>query len=234
MKIKHKLAFISIVSIIDIMVIVLVVMSNGKTNIKNDISTKTAAHIIEKEPIVENIEKNIVEEQEINVPEENNENVEEIVNEPEEIVDNSNIIEQTDNIVQQQEETITTEENNKSYDDMTLEEKQDALNNGTLALEYSGLYNNTNDHLTKSGGVYYYNGHKETYYDEKVLPGPGLNIPGRHVAEDGTIRDEDGYICVASDLSFLPKGAVLITSLGPAKVYDTGCSYGTIDIYVNW
>ena len=194
MKIKHKLAFISIVSIIDIMVIVLVVMSNGKTNIKNDISTKTAAHIIEKEPIVENIEKNIVEEQEINVP----------------------------------------EENNKSYDDMTLEEKQDALNNGTLALEYSGLYNNTNERLTKSGGVYYFNGHKETYYDEKRLPGTGLNIPGRHVADDGTIRDGDGYICVASDLSFLPKGAVLITSLGPAKVYDTGCSYGTIDIYVNW
>jgi hypothetical protein len=23
-------------------------------------------------------------------------------------------------------------------------------------------------------------------------------------------------------------------SLGPAKVYDSGCSYGTIDVYVNW
>ena len=80
----------------------------------------------------------------------------------------------------------------------------------------------------------FYNDHKETYYDEKVLPGPGLNIPGRHVADDGTIRDGEGYICVAANYDYMPKGSILITSLGPAKVYDTGCSYGTIDIYVNW
>ena len=103
-----------------------------------------------------------------------------------------------------------------------------------VELQYSSAYNVSESKITPKGGVCHYNGHKETYYSEKVLPGGGLNIPGRHVADDGTIRDEDGYICVASDLSFMEKGATLMTSLGPAKVYDTGCDYGTIDIYVNW
>lgn len=86
--------------------------------------------------------------------------------------------------------------------------------------------------LTKSKGVVYYNGHRETYYSQKVLPGNGLKIPGRHVASDGTIRDEDGYICVAS--SDLPKGTVVQTSLGAGKVYDSGCASGTIDLYTDW
>lgn len=83
-------------------------------------------------------------------------------------------------------------------------------------------------------GVVYYNGHKETYYSQHVLPGGGLNIPGRYVAEDGTIRDENGYICVAADPSFLPYGSVVETSLGTGKVYDSGCAYGTVDIYTDW
>lgn len=86
--------------------------------------------------------------------------------------------------------------------------------------------------LTPSKGVVYYNGHRETYYSQKVLPGGGLSIPGRHVAEDGTIRDSDGYICVAS--SDLAWGTVVETSLGTAKVYDCGCASGTIDIYTDW
>lgn len=103
-----------------------------------------------------------------------------------------------------------------------------------VELQYSSAYNVSESKITPKGGVCHYNGHKETYYSEKVLPGGGLKIPGRHVADDGTIRDEDGYICVASDLSFMERGSTLMTSLGPAKVYDTGCDYGTIDIYVNW
>lgn len=86
--------------------------------------------------------------------------------------------------------------------------------------------------LTKEGGVNYFNGRKETWYSQRVLPGGGLDIPGRHVAEDGTIRDEEGYICVAaSDLEY---GTVVETSLGTGKVYDTGCAPGTTDIYVDW
>lgn len=86
--------------------------------------------------------------------------------------------------------------------------------------------------LTRSGGVNYYNGRKETWYSQRVLPGGGLDIPGRHVAEDGTIRDEDGYICVAA--SDLEKGTVVETSLGTGKVYDSGCAAGTTDIYTDW
>lgn len=86
--------------------------------------------------------------------------------------------------------------------------------------------------LTKQKGVVYYNGHRETYYSQRVLPGGGLKIPGRHVAADGTIRDINGYICVASN--DYKKGTIIETSLGTGKVYDCGCASGTIDIYTNW
>ena len=104
----------------------------------------------------------------------------------------------------------------------------------SIPLQYSAVYNTGAQRLTRRAGVVYYNGHRETYYSQQVLPGGGLSIPGRHVAQDGTIRDGDGYICVAAALNFMPRGSTLMTSLGPAKVYDTGCAYGTIDIYVNW
>ena len=102
-------------------------------------------------------------------------------------------------------------------------------------LLYDKSYNvETDVKLNSYIGVVYFNGHKETYYSQNVLPGGGLRIPGRHVAEDGTVRDEEGYICVAADWNYLPYGATVLTSLGPARVYDTGCDYGVIDIYVNW
>ena len=118
------------------------------------------------------------------------------------------------------------------FSEISLEEAIAALNDGSLKMEYSARY--TTGGLTKRRGTLNFNGHKETFYSEKVLPGNGLKIPGRHVADDGTIRDENGFICVAADPGFLAKGTILITSLGPAKVYDCGCAYGTVDIYVNW
>ena len=120
------------------------------------------------------------------------------------------------------------------YDDMTIAQREEALYAGTLHMEYSALYTYSWERLSVAKGALYFNGHKETYYSEKVLPGTSLNIPGRHVADDGTIRDGDGYICVAADGAYMPKGSILITSLGPAKVYDSGCAYGIIDIYVSW
>lgn len=122
----------------------------------------------------------------------------------------------------------------RGYDEMTLNELSDLLYTLQLPLQYSGIYTYNSGRLTKSRGVVYFNGHKETYYSEKVLPGNGLNIPGRHVADDGTVRDGEGYICVASDYNYLPYGTILLTSLGPARVYDCGCAYGTIDIYTSW
>ena len=91
---------------------------------------------------------------------------------------------------------------------------------------------NNTEVLTKSKGVNYFNGHRETWYSQKVLPGKGLKIPGRHVDSRGLVCDGDGYICVAS--SDYPKGTIVETSLGTGKVYDSGCASGTIDIYTNW
>jgi hypothetical protein len=88
--------------------------------------------------------------------------------------------------------------------------------------------------LTKRGGVYWNpnTGLKETWYSQKVLPGGGLKIPGRHVNNEGFVCDRDGYICVSS--STYPKGTVIETSRGMGKVYDSGCAPGVLDIYVNW
>ncbi len=86
--------------------------------------------------------------------------------------------------------------------------------------------------LTRRKGVVWYHGHKETYYSQKVLKGGKLKIPGRHVASDGTVRDKNDFICVASGK--YKKGTVVETSLGIGKVYDSGCARNTIDLYVNW
>lgn len=73
-----------------------------------------------------------------------------------------------------------------------------------------------------------------TWYSQNVLPGGGLdelNANGRHV-EGGYVVDGDGYIAVAS--SDHEKGTVIETPFGTAKVYDTGCASGTIDVYTNF
>lgn len=117
---------------------------------------------------------------------------------------------------------------------LTVGEPEDSYFQG-VKLQYSKKYKITSEPLNSKMGVKIYKGHKETYYSEKVLPGGGLKIPGRHSnTEDGTVRDKEGFICVAAHEDFMKKGTKLMTSLGPAKVYDTGCAYGTIDIYVNW
>ncbi len=115
------------------------------------------------------------------------------------------------------------------------EEEELGYDDGSgIDLLYDAEYDVSEKRLTAIRGALEFNGHRETYYSEHVLPGGGLDIPGRHVAVDGTIRDADGYICVAADPEFLPYGATVLTTLGPGKVYDCGCSYGTVDIYVSW
>lgn len=82
-------------------------------------------------------------------------------------------------------------------------------------------------------GVLHWGGYRWTWYSERILPGGGLKIPGRHNDENGYVCDENDYICVAS--STLEKGTVVTTPLGKlGKVYDCGCPVGTIDIYVSW
>ena len=97
---------------------------------------------------------------------------------------------------------------------------------------YSGDYNPADFAWM---GVINWNGSKWTYYSEKVLPGGGLNIPGRHVDEYGFVCDENGYICLAADPSYIARGSVISTPFGrEGKIYDCGCAYGTVDCYVSW
>ncbi len=86
--------------------------------------------------------------------------------------------------------------------------------------------------LTRSLGRIKFNGHWETWYSQKVLPGKGLKIPGRHVDKDGLIRDGNGYICVATTL--VKMGEKIQTSLGMGKRYDYCGTANTVDIYTNW
>ncbi len=85
----------------------------------------------------------------------------------------------------------------------------------------------------RSAGVINWNGYRWTWYSENVLPGGGLDIPGRYTDSNGYVCDGDGYICLAS--SDLSKGTVVSTPFGKSgKVYDSGCASGTLDVYVSW
>lgn len=105
---------------------------------------------------------------------------------------------------------------------------------GWVFLQYSAPYHIMEGHLTRENGSIRCFGHHETWYSTNEGCGQttAVPIPGKHVADDGTIRDEDGYICVAS--SDLKMYSIVMTSVGPGKVYDCGCSSGTIDVYTNW
>lgn len=85
----------------------------------------------------------------------------------------------------------------------------------------------------KKKGVINWGGWRWTWYSQKILPGKGLKIPGRHTDANGYICDQNEYICLASvDLS---KGTVVSTPFGKkGKVYDTGCPKGTLDVYTNF
>lgn len=78
--------------------------------------------------------------------------------------------------------------------------------------------------------------HEYTWYSEDVLPGEGLDIPGRHVDDEGYVRDGDGNLCVASNgYSY---GTVIDVPFGDgtAVVYDCCEDEGDelIDVYVSW
>jgi hypothetical protein len=82
-------------------------------------------------------------------------------------------------------------------------------------------------------GVINWDGWRWTWYSESILPGGGLDIPGRYTDSEGWVRDGNGYICLAS--STLPFGTIIDTPFGSnGKIYDAGCAAGTIDVYTNW
>ena len=127
-------------------------------------------------------------------------------------------------------ETLTHEETTETT---TEKETESTTEKETETATTEWIRENT-DYLPANfryDGVWYMNGTRYTWYSEKVLPGRGLKIPGRH-SDGDFVRDEEEYIVVAS--SDHPKGTVVDTPFGEGKVYDTGCPSGTIDIYTSW
>lgn len=94
--------------------------------------------------------------------------------------------------------------------------------------DYSGYSNGSG--LTKSGGVNYHEGRKETWYSSNTLY--HKDTANWTVGSDGVYRDKDGYIVVAA--SDKAQGSTIETSFGTGKVYDSGCANGVTDIYTNW
>lgn len=120
-----------------------------------------------------------------------------------------------------------------SIEELTIEETEIPAEDAEMMSEFTeAAY--TSEEL-RYHGVLYWNDHRWTWYSEKVLPGGGLNIPGRYTDDDGFVCDEDGYICLAADLSYIARGTVIDTPFGrQGKIYDTGCAYGTVDVYVGF
>lgn len=97
--------------------------------------------------------------------------------------------------------------------------------------------------LTKRGGVNYYNGHKETWYDldmtRIVKKAKRIGVPGEYwVSEDG-LKMYGDFVIVAADFDVHPYGCVVLTSLGvPGIVLDTGAFTESdpeqIDVAVDW
>lgn len=85
----------------------------------------------------------------------------------------------------------------------------------------------------KNRGVVNWGGHRWTWYSERVLPGGGLHIPGRHLDDNGYVCDENERIVLAS-IDYA-KGTILQTPFGKEGcVYDECPITGTVDVYVGW
>lgn len=91
----------------------------------------------------------------------------------------------------------------------------------------------TSDEL-RAQGVIADGGYQYTWYSQRVLPGDGLAIEGRHVSDEGYVVDAQERIVVAS--SDLPYGAEVAVPFGSgtAVVLDTGCASGVLDVYTNF
>ena len=130
----------------------------------------------------------------------------------------------------------------ESTEEWCYEESYDYL---TTSYDYYAYYAASNDAFDVEDGItaaeFQWRGvvedgeHFYTWYSERVLPGGGLtelNENGRH-SEGGFVKDGDGYIAVAS--CDYPKGTVIDTPFGAAKVYDTGyLAEGQVDVYVSF
>ncbi len=88
----------------------------------------------------------------------------------------------------------------------------------------------------KRSGVIHWGGCKWTYYTQRILPGRGLNIPGRHLDKEGFVCDRNGYIVVAMTRQDRINHTVVPTPFGKfGKCYDCGGGGSAWrDLYTNW
>lgn len=83
----------------------------------------------------------------------------------------------------------------------------------------------------QSDGVWYDDNYRYTWYSSNAAY--HYRTPEWSAGSDGIYRDSEGYVVVAS--SDYAQGTVIEnTPFGAAKVYDTGCASGTLDIYTNY
>ena len=83
----------------------------------------------------------------------------------------------------------------------------------------------------QADGVWYDENYRYTWYSSNAAY--HYRTPEWTAGSDGVYRDSEGYVVVAS--SDHAQGTVIEnTPFGPAKVYDTGCTSGTLDVYTNY
>lgn len=124
----------------------------------------------------------------------------------------------------QETRTETSEESLEPENKETVSEDEEEVRND---LFYSAPY-------FMQMGELYDDEWRYTWYSENVLPGGGLDIPGRHVDGEGYVVDSEERLVVASE--DIPYGTEINVPFGSgvAVVRDCGCPSGTIDIYVSW
>ena len=95
-------------------------------------------------------------------------------------------------------------------------------------------YSGSGSRLTRSSGVNYYNGNKETYYNLDmrgvISNAQSMGIQGNYWIRDDGVKMYGDYVIVAAQMN---KGTIISTSLGTGIVLDY-CPAGTIDIATNW
>lgn len=132
--------------------------------------------------------------------------------------------EDEDVIVEQEVE----DEEAESNEDISTTSQQENTTADTISSQalYSASY-------LKQMGVINWNNYRWTWYSQRVLAGGGLNIPGRHVDENGYVCDVNDRICLAS--GFTDKGTIVQTPFGKEGcVYDYCATPNTYDVYTDF
>ena len=113
------------------------------------------------------------------------------------------------------------------------EEETDIQEDSETVVSTQGISTYVSAEQFKFDGVIEDGTNTYKWYPQDVLPGDGLDIPGRHV-EDGYVVDENGYVCLASQ-DYAPGTEMDIpVGSGKGKVYDYCEDPGVVDVYTDF